>query len=356
MTPWKSWIQNLGHPEKPRAQRRIPSGFVARQTGNPASPPSIIKNISSSGLYLLTAERWPVDELIPLTIELQDLPESRADERVQMQVRVARHGEDGMGLAFLLPDGLDRDLWEVLIRNAVLLTEPKDITYTLRLIRTALFLYRLCHEGAHTALQVIGTELVEPRPTIAMQIAFETEKLLASEPDADKMRAHPQIVADILKFGSSAEDDLIKQLWINLFVASCHVNNIDESNRAIVDVLVSVRPMQGLILLAACKKALERKKVLDRETKPADVPSATGDAPAPRIIYTKEEINRLTRISNPVRIGGEVSSLFGSGLIEETFVYSNYISNGTLDLTPTRKGLELYERCKADRIQPNSQL
>jgi hypothetical protein len=354
MSQWKSWIQKLGHPEKPRAERRIPSDLVAMQTGNPASQPSIIKNISSSGLYLLTKERWPVDQLIPLTIQMQDLPEnrpeSRADERIQMPTRVARHGEDGMGLAFLLPDGVDRELWEVLIRNAVLLTEPKDITYTLRLIRTSLFLYRLCHKEAHAALQVIGSELVEPRPTIAMQIAYEAEKLVASEPDADKMRAHPQIVADILKYGSSAEDDLVKQLWINIFAASCHANNIDESNRAIVDVLVSVRPMHALILLAACKKAIESAP------KPGDVPATSADAPAPRIIYTKEEITRLTRISNPVRLGGEISALFSAKLIEETFVYSNYISNGTLDLTPTRKGLELYERCNADRIQPNSPL
>jgi hypothetical protein len=346
MNQWKSWIQKLGHPEKPRAERRIPSGLLALQTGNPASQPSIIKNISSSGLYLLTKERWPLDELIPLTIEQQDLPGNRADERIQMQVRVARHGEDGMGLAFLLPDGLDRELWEVLIRNAVLLTEPKDISHTLRLMRTALFLYRLCHAEAHAALEVIGSELVEPRPTIAMQIAFETEKLLASEPDAGKMRAHPQIVADILKYGSSAEDDLVKQLWINIFAASCHVNEIDASNRATVDVLVSVRPMHALILLAACKKVKER------------VPETpeTVAAPAPRVIYTKDEITRLTGINNPVRLGGEVSALFSAGLIEETFVYSNYISNGTLDLTPTRKGLELYERCNAAHIQPNSPL
>src|SRR5580700_7708170 len=117
MNQWKSWIQKLGHPEKPRAQRRIPSGLVASQTGNPASQPSIIKNISSSGLYLLTKERWPVDELIPLTIGMQDLPENRADERIRIQARVARHGEDGVGLGFILPDGLDRELWEVLMRN-----------------------------------------------------------------------------------------------------------------------------------------------------------------------------------------------------------------------------------------------
>jgi hypothetical protein len=345
---WKSWIQKLGHPEKARAERRIPSGLIAWQTNTPAPHPSIIRNISSTGLYLLTEERWPVDELVPLTIEMKDLPENRAEDRIPIQARVARHGEDGIGLAFVLPAGLDRDLWEVLVRNAVVLTDPKDLSHTLRLIRTALFLYRLCHEEAHAALQLIGSELVEPRPTIAMQIAFATEKLLASEPDADKMRAHSQIVADILKYGSSAEDDLTRQLWINLFVGSCQVNNIDESNRPFVDLLVSVRPIQGLILLAAFKKATERRP------KPGDVSLAPGDSSSPRIIYSKQEMIRLTGINNPVRLGGEVSSLFSTGLIEEPFVFTLYVTTESLDLTPTRLALDLYERCKADRIQPNS--
>jgi hypothetical protein len=340
---WKSWLQRLGHPEKPRAERRTRLGLTAWQTNNPASQPSTIKNISSTGIYLLTDERWPVDELIPLTIELQGLPENRAEDRIPVQVRVARHGEDGIGLAFVLPAGLDRDLLEVLVRNAVLLTDPKDISHTLRLIRTTLFLYRLCHEEAHAALQLLGGELVEPRPTIAMEIAFGAEKLLASEPDADKMRAHPQIVADILKYGSSAQDDLTRQLWINLFAASCHVNSIDESSRVFVDLLVSVRPTQGLILVTACKKVMERRP-------------ETGDVPSARIIYTKQEMTRLTGISDPIRLGGEISSLFSAKLIEEPFVFSIYAATESLDITPTRLGLELYEHCKAHRIQPHSPL
>ncbi|MGD1061908.1 MAG: hypothetical protein ABR860_01495 [Terracidiphilus sp.] len=340
---WKSWIRRLGHPEKPRAERRIPSGFIAWQTNNPASKPSAIKNISSAGLYLLTEERWPVDELIPLTIALEGLPENSADDRIPVQARVARHGEDGIGLLFVLPDGLDRALWEVLVRNAVLLTDPKDLSYTLRLLRTTLFLYRLCHQEAHEALQLFSGELDEPRTRIAMQIVFGAEKLLASEPGADKMRAHPQIVAGILKYGSWAHDDLTRQLWIGLLATSCHVDAIDESSHAFVDLLVNVTPTQGLILVTACKKVMERRP-------------ETGDLPSARVIYTPEEMIRLTGIYDPTRIAVEISYLFNAGLIERVFDFTSYVSTESFDITPSRLGLELYERCKAHRIQPHSLL
>jgi hypothetical protein len=97
VSQWKSWIRRLGHPETPRAERRIPLGLTAWQTDDSASNPSTIKNISPTALYLHTEERWPVDELIPLTIELEDLPESRAEDRIRVQARVVRHGEDGIG-------------------------------------------------------------------------------------------------------------------------------------------------------------------------------------------------------------------------------------------------------------------
>jgi len=340
---WKSWIRRLGHPEKPRPERRTPSGFLAWQTNNPDSKPSTIRDISSTGLYLLTEERWPVDELIPLTIELEGLPDDIAEQRIRVQARVARHGEDGIGLAFVLPAGLDAELWEVLVGNAVVLTDPKALSYTLRLLRTTLFLYQLCHEEAHAALQLFGGELDEPRTEIAIQIALGAEKLLVSEPGADKMRAHPQIVSSILKYGSWAHDDLTTQLWIGLLATSCHVDASDESSHAFVDLLVNVTPTQGLILVTACKKALERRP-------------ETGDLPSARVIYTPEEMIRLTGIYDPTRIAVEIAYLFNAGLIEKVFDFTSYVSTESLDITPSRLGLELYERCKAHRIQPHSPL
>ena len=290
MNQWKSWIRGLARPVKPRAERRSRSGFVAWQTNDPASKPSIIRDFSSAGLYLLTKERWPVGDLISLTIELEGLPQSSTDEQIAVQARVARHGEDGVGLSFVLPDGLDRDLWNVLVKNAALLSDPKDISFNLRLLRTALVLYRLCQKEAHEPLQLFGGELDEPRSRVAMQIVFGAEMLLASEPDADKMRAHPQIVTSILKYGSWAHDDLTRQLWMGLLATSCHVDASDESSHAFVDLLVNVTPTQGLILVTACRRAIELR-------------SETGDRPAARLIYTPEEMTRLTGLYDPIKIG-----------------------------------------------------
>jgi hypothetical protein len=340
---WKSWIRRLGHPDNPRAERRIPSGLIAWPVDNPASKPSVVKDISSTGLYLLTEERWPIDELIPLTIELEGLLENRAEEGIAVQARVARHGEDGIGLSFVLPDDLDADLWEVLVRNAALLSDPKDLLYTLRLLRTTLFLYRLCHVEAHEPLQLFGNELDEPRSEIAFEIALGAEKLLASEPDADKMRAHPQIIASIFKYGSWAHDDLTKQLWIGLLASSCHVNAIDESSNAFIGLLVNVTPAQGLILVAACKNALERMK-------------ETEDLPSERVIYSPEEMIQLTGIYDLTRIGVEIAYLFNSGLIEKVFDFTSYLPTDSFDITPSRLGLELYKRCKAHRAHTHALL
>jgi hypothetical protein len=341
VSQWKSWIRRLGHPETPRAERRTPLGLTAWHTDHPASQPSTIKNISSTGLYLLTGERWPIDQLIPLTIELEALPENRAEDRIRVQTRVARHGEDGVGLAFILPAGMDRDLWDVLVDNAVILTDPKALVYTLRLLRTSLFLCRLCQEESHQALQLFGGELDKPRTEIAMEIALGAEKLLASEPGVDQMRAHPQIVANILQYGSWAQDDLTRQLWTGLFVTSCHVNAVDDSSHDFVDLLVSVTPAQGLILVTACKKVME-------------IGTKTGDLPSPRIIYSTQEMARLTGIYDPIRLGVEITRLFDAGLIDKAFVYSSYVPAESFDITPTRLGLKLYERGKAQRIQPHS--
>jgi hypothetical protein len=342
VTQWKSWIRRLGHPEKPRAGRRTPLGLTAWQTNSPAKP-STIKNISPTGLYLLTKERWPVDALISLTIKLEGLPESQTEDGFQVQARVVRHGEDGIGLLFVLPAGLDPDLWEVLVDNATTLTDPNVLVYTLRLLQTSLFLCRLCHEGANQALQLLGGELDKPRTEIAMEIALGAEKLLASEPDADKMRAHPQIVANILQYGSWAPNDLTKQLWIGLFVTSCHANTIDESSRDIFDLLVTVTPVQGLILVTACRKMTKRGP-------------ESGNVSSARVIYTTQEMSRLTGIYDPVRLGVEITRLFDAGLIEKEFVYTSYAPAERFDLTPTLLGLKLYERCKAHRIQPRSPL
>jgi hypothetical protein len=165
--------------------------------------------------------------------------------------------------------------------------------------------------------------------------------LLASETEAEKMRAHPAVVVSIFKFGSWVQDDITRQLWIGLLANCCHVDAIDESATksasVFIDLLVNMTAIQSLILVTACKKLMDLK-------------SDSGNLSSARITYTPEEMTRLTGIYDPSRIAVETAYLFNSGLIEKVFDFTSYLPTENFDITPSRLGLELYTRCKGERI------
>lgn len=339
---WKSWIQKLGYLEKPRAERRAPSGFSARRRNSSVSIPAAVRDISSTGLHILTEERWPLGELITLTVQVEPLVVDHSEPQIEVQAQVVRHGEGGIGLRFVLPEGVDPNLWDVLLRNVVVLDQPKDILHNLRVLRTVLFLCRLCHAGAHPSIELFGGALDLARTENAMEIAFRAEKLLAAGPDAEKMRAHPDLVLRILKHGSWA-DSLTRQLWAGLLATSCTVDGKDESNSEFAELLVNVTRSQCRILLAGCMKALEAGP-------------ATSGAPSPRIIVTNEQMIRLTDMYDQTRNATDIAYLFTGGMIEKNFDFTSYVTTEIIDITPTPLGLELYKRGKGDCINPDSTL
>ncbi len=342
LNEWKIWVKKLGYNYNPRAERRSPSGFAARRRDNAASKQATIQDISSTGLHILTDERWPLGELIPLTVEVERLARDHSEPQIAVQARVARHAEDGIGLSFVLPEGLDPNLWDVLLRNAVLLTDQKEILHTLRVLRTTLFLCRLCHAEAHEAILLLGGELGEPRTEKAMEIAHNAEKLLASEPDADRMRAHPHLVASILREGSWA-DDITMHLWAGLLATSSTIEGTDESNTVFVDLLENITHYQSRIFIAACTQAFE-------------LMSGSGYPPPTRIIFTPEEMIRITGMYDLPRIAMYVAYLFNYGIIEKVFDFTSYLPTESFDITPSRQALELFKRCKGHCIKLNSPL
>jgi len=343
VSEWKRMLQRLGAKEIPRTERLTPSGFVARPENSPASKLARIGNISSTGVYLVTDERWPLGELITLILQGEASPEDSPELQIAVQARVIRHGEDGMGLSFVLPKGLDLNLWGVLIRNAVVMPEQKDVLFMFRMLRTILFLCRICQAAASEAIQLFGGELSGPRTENALEIALGAELLLDFEPDADRMRAHPQTVASILRSGSWANDDLIKQLWIGLLASSCTLEGTDESNNAFVDLLFNVTPNQGRIFVAACNRAMESA-------------SKEENLPRNRAVFTPEEISRVADLHDLSRIATDIAYLFQYGLAEKNFDFTSYLPTESFDITPSRLGLELFKKCKGNLIKPHSRL
>jgi hypothetical protein len=332
---WKRRLRRLGFPETPRADRLVPSCLAARPGDSHASRVVSIKDLSSTGLYLLTEERWPLGELISLTLQVQGQPENSSEFQIPVQARVSRYGKDGIGLSFVLPPGLDAKLWGVLVRNAVLLTDSKSVLSTFKILRTILFLNRLCQAAADESILLVGGELDESRTDCALEIALRAEKLLAFEPGASRMHAPPPLVASILKNGSWAIDDVTKQLWAGLLSTSCSVEGTDESGNAFVDLLIHLTPVQSLVFVAACSRAMAF--ITEHETLPLD-----------RIILTPEEMFRMTDTNNISRIAIDITYLFHAELIEKSFDFTSYLPAENFDLTPTRLGLDLYKRCKGD--------
>jgi len=332
-TDWKRRLRKLGHYELSRPQRRTPSGLAAKYGGVSAPKLGRIKQISSTGLYLFTEERWPVDEVISMTLQREGPQESLSALQIDVQARVASHGKDGVGFGFVLPAGMDSNLWEILVRNADTPKETEHTSFVFRLVRTVLFLCRLCPSGAQEAIQLLGGELDGARTLSAIAIALKAEKLLAGEPDAGSMHAHPPIVASILRDGSWSNDDLMQQLWSGLLASSCTVEGTDESNRDFIELLVQVTKTQGQILVAGCKKANEPTFGIDGE-------------PLKEIIITPDEMIQITGNYDLYRNATDVAYLFNSELLKKVFDFTTYLPKDSFNITPSSLGLELFKICR----------
>lgn len=284
-----------------------------------------------------TEERWPVGELVSLRVEAPELSENSSEPQITVQAKVTRHTADGVGLKFVLPDGLEKEIWAALLTSTILLEGQKDALYTMKLLRAVLFLSRLCNAEAREAIMLLGGELDQHRTSRALEIAHLAEDLLESDPDVDKLRADPQLIKNILKHGSWS-DGLTKQMWAGLLATSCTPNGKDDSNQAFADLVINISNTQCRIFLAACRKAKE-------------LGMAAEDSAPPLVTFTPKQMVRLSGMVDLGRNGTDVSRLFNAGILARNFDFTLWSPSENFDVTPTPLGMELYRRCMGDHIQ-----
>jgi hypothetical protein len=63
-----------------------------------------IRDISSTGLYLLTEQRWYPGTLVRLLLQRDGVAETDPDRSITVNAKVVRSGTDGVGLTLVLPD------------------------------------------------------------------------------------------------------------------------------------------------------------------------------------------------------------------------------------------------------------
>jgi hypothetical protein len=100
----RSWFERWWSPDPRRAPRVSGSGLAAYYWNGDAPAAHGIRDISSSGLYVVTEERWYPGTLVLMTLQRTDLGEEMAERSVAVNSRAVRWGPDGVGLQFVLAD------------------------------------------------------------------------------------------------------------------------------------------------------------------------------------------------------------------------------------------------------------
>jgi hypothetical protein len=118
--PPRTWLERWWSPDPRKAPRELLPGLAAYYWNGAAPQAHGIRDISSSGLYVVTEERWYPGTLVLMTLQRTDCGEEIEERSIAVQSRAVRWGNDGVGLKFVLPDAQD------LKRGHNLLTDGVD--------------------------------------------------------------------------------------------------------------------------------------------------------------------------------------------------------------------------------------
>ena len=339
MRSLRSWFEKTfttEEPQKPRAERRPVPGLEAIHWTGSSPGLDIVRNISATGMYLVTRERWPQGEVNPVRLVYPELTDESPDQQVTLQTRAVRWGEDGMGLSFILPECMDLWLWKADDE----LIKPEDILTEFRLARALSFLRRICPSATHELKLLFREGLSNIRIASATSIAHRAEAMLAAERDFDRLRAPENVVMRVVKEGSWAEDGITQQLWAGILATACTIMGDDESNLPYIDLLAELATIDGRLFTTACVKS---QKVF----------ANSGAVSAQAVICTAQELIDIAGAHDLMKIDRNIFQLANLGLLEPRFKPKYFSFEQDANLTPTALGLELFARCQGHRGAPH---
>ena len=102
----KQWLNPGGAPsDRRRSERRYVPGMVAHYFTGGAPRPHQVADISLTGFYLLTEDRWMTGTMIQMTV--QKPSRDGGKKSITVLSRVVRRGSDGVGAEFVMPESID---------------------------------------------------------------------------------------------------------------------------------------------------------------------------------------------------------------------------------------------------------
>jgi len=103
----RAWFDRWWSPDPRKAPRVKEPGLAAYYWNGAAPVAHGVRDLSSSGLYVVTEERWYPGTLVLMTLQRTDKGEEFAERSIAVQSRAVRWGPDGVGLQFILAEDKD---------------------------------------------------------------------------------------------------------------------------------------------------------------------------------------------------------------------------------------------------------
>ena len=332
MRSLSSWLHTSDRQTHKRAERRSAPGLAAYHRSGPNLMLDKIKDISSTGMYLLTQERWLPGEVVSLTLQKEGPPERNSARRAAVQARAVRWGSDGIGMSFILPEDANFDLWGSPLNSMADQPEPEDILREFRIAEALAFLNRLCPPAADELSVLFRKGLGNCRVESAVEIALKAEKSVMFRSDADSLRVPSSIVTRVFDYGSWSDDDRVRQFWAGLLIASCTDKGGNESYLNLVEPLSQLTTVHVRILAAACERA--RLFLSDNGSISAEPQNCHMD-----------EVVKIAGSRDISKVDRDLGHLYLVGLLEKRTRGAALLPIDEANITPTSFGLELYARC-----------
>lgn len=289
-----------------------------------------IKDISATGLYILTGDRWAPGTGIPLTVRNWRMQEETPQSALRLRASVVRHGKDGVGLEFT-HGANNAAAWTSLtcMENPAAL---KDTLGMLRFTRALSFLYRICPSHQAENLKLIQGELAYELSEGAIETVLVAEELTDRRGFDARPEVSPQVIRRIVLAGSRTSEPWVRRFWSGLLAAAVPHGADDFKTLAHADLLSRLNPVQVRIMTASCTRAGYK---WDGHGVISPVP----------FFCTAEQLTQFTRIGDLGQNERHLDHLYQLGLLEQTVKADPFAPICEVNLTPTRAGLALFAEC-----------
>lgn len=322
------WLNPNAVDVEQRGSIRMPAQDLVAYVGPEGEQKQLpVGNISSSGVYLHTDERWEPGSTVSMILQRSGPPAESPEQRVELEASTVRHGKDGVGLAFSLPQGMHLDLWEAAVRGHNAQTGPDYIVYEMRMAQALGLIRSICPEAVEQATQMLRKDFSSVRLRDALRLLQVAEKMLARRSNLYSLRAPARLVLRILEVGSWAGEDWTQELWAGLLATGCSPGAVDQTNTELAELLSQLAPVHLRILELASRRHHEN-------------PGQPG--------FTLREITRLLDLSNLTKTLRSVGEMAERGLMTPARRPAADPDDENARTTVTALGLQLHARCHGE--------